>query len=191
MKKILFLSLAFAAFTMSVSAQQSRTATTAGATHARRGHDGRKDMMKGLNLTDAQKAQMKALHADKSLSKEARKQKMDGILTSDQKATLEKNRTAKKEAHAKKEKEMQASLGLSADQSAKLKQQNEATRAQMKALKDDKSLSADARKEKMKAIRNSAHEQRKSILTAEQQKKMYDMRKEGKKQHQKKNKQAK
>jgi protein CpxP len=188
MKKIIALSLAFAAFTMSVSAQETRKTTDPKTKieHKHGGHHG-KEMMKGVNLSDAQKSQMKALKEDKTLSKEARKEKMGSILTADQKSTVAKNKTAmqaqRKEMHEKRSKEMKEKLGLTDDQSAKLKSLNEGTHSQMKALKDDQSLTQDQKKEKMKAIKDAAKEQRKSVLTADQQKKMDDMRKDGKMKH--------
>ncbi|MDB5202628.1 MAG: hypothetical protein JWQ27_2037 [Ferruginibacter sp.] len=217
MKKILALSLAFSAvvFTASAQEQRAKQADQQGQ-HQRRGGD---QMMKDLNLTEAQKTQMKAnreeakqkmdaLKNDKSLSDadlktrraalmQEQKQKMESILTADQKAKMAASRAqweGKKgdmkgdkgkmkgdrgQMHAKRAEEMKAKLGLSDDQSAKLKAQHEATKAQMQAIKNDNSLSKEARKEKMKAIKENAKTQRNNILTADQQKKMDEFKKEG------------
>jgi Spy/CpxP family protein refolding chaperone len=189
MKKIIALSFAFAAFTFAASAQETRKTADKKVKHERR-HDGnKKEMFKDLNLSDAQKTQLKSIKEDKSLTKEQRKEKMNGVFTADQKSAMAKNRTEmqakRKEMHEKKAKEMQEKLGLSNDQAAKLKSQREATHQQLKALKADQSLTKEQKKEKMKAIKAAAQEQRKTVLTADQLKKMDDMKKEGKGRHKK------
>lgn len=196
MKKILAFSIAVAAFTFSVSAQEKRDISPDKNARHEKMHKGRhKEMFKDLKLTEAQKLQMKSVKEDKTLSREARKAKMDNIFTSEQKAKLATNRKAshtdRKAMHKQKAKEMQSKLGLSDEQSAKLKVQNEANHAKMKALKGNSALSKEDKKAQIKAIKASAKEQRKSILTSEQLKKMDAMKKEGKGKHQKMNKQAK
>jgi Spy/CpxP family protein refolding chaperone len=184
MKKLLALSLVFAAFSLSVSAQETSKPAQSKVAHEHKHGKHGKEMMKGVNLSDAQKSQIRSIREDKTLSKEARKEKMSGVFTADQKSAIAKNKTAmktqRKEMHEKRSKEMKEKLGLSEDQSAKLKTQHEATRNQMKALKADQSLSNDQKKEKMKTIKENAKAQRNTVLTADQQKKMDDMRKEGK-----------
>lgn len=193
MKKILALSLAFAAFTLSVSAQQtSQSSADTKVKHERKHGDHKNGMMKDLNLSDAQKTQMKTIREDKTLSKDARKEKMNGVFTADQKTKMAQGKVAiqakRKEMGEKRAQEMKTKLGLSNDQSAKLKSQNDATHAQMKAIKEDNSLTKEAKKEKMKSVKASAKEQRKSVMTADQLKKMDEMKKEHKGKHKKMNK---
>ena len=206
MKKILISALALA-ITFSVSAQERRELKKEkGEMHQRHGKSHDKAMMKDLNLTDAQKAQMKAnmeeyrsqmkaLEANDVVSvkemkekkralHEQQKAKMEAILTADQKAQLAQSRAKMESQRAGMEsnrmEKMKAELGLSNDQAAKLKSQNEATRAKIKALKDDQTLSQDAKKAQMKTIKEAAKAERKNLLTAEQLKKMEEMKKEGK-----------
>ncbi|MCP9751137.1 hypothetical protein [Ferruginibacter sp. HRS2-29] len=184
MKKIIALSFAFAAFTFAASAQEIRKTTDPKVKQEHKHHGGHKEMMKGINLSDAQKSQLKSIKEDKSLTKEQRKEKMNGVFTADQRSAMAKNKTEmqakRKEMHEKKAKEMQEKLGLSNDQAAKLKSQREATHQQMKALKADQSLTKEQKKEKIKTIKAAANEQRKTVLTADQLKKMDEMKKEGK-----------
>jgi len=186
MKRIVTLTFALVALVMSVSAQQTRT--TAKKPEAQE-HHGKKEMMKGVNITKEQKGQLKAIKQDQTLSKEDKKAKMSSIFTADQKAKIAQNRSemqAKGEdGHAQKAKEMKEKLGLSDDQAAKLKDQSAANHAQAKAIRDDQTLSADAKKEKIKALRSSAQAQRAAVLSPDQQKKMDDFKKENKGKHKK------
>lgn len=206
MKKLL-VSIAIAAFIFSASAQEKREMKRdKGAMHQRHNKGHKKEMMKDLNLTDAQKAQMKAnmqesrnqmkelKQNDKITVKEMKekrkalhdqqKAKMQALLTAEQKSKLEAskaNMQAKRsEMDAKRMEEMKTKLSLSNEQAAKLKAHNESVHARLKTLKDDQSLSAEAKKQQMKAIKDAAKVERKNILTAEQLKKMEEWRKEGK-----------
>ena len=207
MKKILVSIFALAAITFSATAQEKReTKHDKGAMHQRNGKGNQKEMMKDLNLSDAQKAQMKAnqedfrnqmkaLDANETISvkdmkekkkalHEQQKAKMESILTAEQKSKLAESRSkmqAERSAMgAKRMEKMKTALGLSNEQASKLKASNEVVHAKMKAIKDNESLSQEARKEQMKAIKESAKAERKNILTAEQMKKMEEMRKDGK-----------
>lgn len=184
MKKIIALSFAFAAFTMAASAQETRKTDNSKVKHERKHQGHHKEMMKGVNLSDAQKAQVKSIREDKSLTKEQRKEKMSGVFTADQRSAMAKNKTEmkakRKEMHEKRANEMKEKLGLSNDQAAKLKTQRDATHQQMKALKADQSLTKEQKKEKIKAIKADADKQRRTVLTADQLKKMDEMKKEGK-----------
>ncbi|RYF90149.1 MAG: hypothetical protein EOO03_04325, partial [Chitinophagaceae bacterium] len=109
MKKILTLTLALAVAGFSVSAQQSREMKS-----HRKGagmhHGQQKDMLKDLNLTDAQKAQMKA-------NREANKAKMDALAKQDD-ITVKEMR-ARKMALMQEQKAQMEQL-LTADQKAKI-----------------------------------------------------------------------
>ncbi len=208
--------IAVSAFAFSASAQDQRE--TKGKKDFDRGAH-QKGMMKDLNLTDAQKAQMKAnreemkvkldaIKANTSLTDDQRKQqkealmleqkaKMESILTTEQKAKMAtsslgqqgKDRKDGKRGHEGRGKgfeKMKTELGLSNDQATKLKALNEQSHTQMKAIRENTSLSEDVKKEQMKAVKENAKTQRQSILTAEQIKKMEELKKNHKKTDRKK-----
>lgn len=204
--------IAVSAFAFSASAQDQRD-TKGKKDFDRSGQQ--HGMMKDLNLTDAQKAQMKtnreemkskmdALKANTALTDDQRKQqrellmqdqraKMESILTAEQKAKLanksqefgkgRKEGKGGKEGHAARMEEMKANLGLNDDQAAKLKTLNEQSHSQMKTIRENNSLSESAKKEQMKSLKQSTKTQRQSILTAEQIKKMDEMKRNHKKGH--------
>ena len=120
MKKLLVLSLAACMFDFAASAQTERPAATQGASpeqrHHHKGKHDHHEMMKQLNLSKEQKAQMKAQHKEMKAQKEALKaqglsaeemkqkqkalhqeqrSKMEGILTADQKAKMTEIRKQK------------------------------------------------------------------------------------------------
>jgi len=206
MKKILSI-LAITAISFSVTAQEKketpRQNNPSHQQHMRHGGKHHGQMMKNLDLTDAQKVQMKAnreeyknkmqlLKQDQNITmkefnekKEAlhkeQKAKMLALLTPEQKnkmaemkATQEKQREASYNKHFE---EMKIKLALTEDQAAKLKSQHETTIANMKALRENEKLSMEEKKQQMKAIKESSKEQRKNILTADQLKKLEEMHK--------------
>jgi hypothetical protein len=208
MKKIAVLSLAFAALSLSVSAQQKREMKGEKQgmhrMHGQRHH--KMGMMKNMNFSDAQKAQLKAnrdeykqkmqeLNKDENITvKEQRdrktalrneqKARFQALLTPDQKTKMAdakiQMQAKRKEMSAKRMDMMKSKLALSDDQVSKLKAQQEATHSQMQALKNDQSLSREDKMVKMKSIMQSSKDQRKSIFTADQLKKMDEMKKDRK-----------
>ncbi len=160
------------------------------------------DAMKQLNLTEDQKAKFKTQNEEmrKKLDelkkndgitvKESRekmeairkehKEKTQSILTTEQKAQLEKQRTEGKAKHAEMSKDraakMKTHLGLTDDQSAKMEKNRTEMAAKMKSLREDKTINDEQRKEKVKELMKQQKESLKSILTEEQLNKM----KEGK-----------
>lgn len=222
MKKILTLSLAFSALVFSATAQEQREIRKdkSARTEGRAGMKGdKKDMMNDLNLTEAQKTQMKASREEFKLKmaalkaqdlpegqmKERRKAlhaeqkaKMESILTTEQKAKMAEKRKSyegkgkfegKKGMKGKGMKgkgmkgqhgDMKAQLGLTDDQVTKLKAQKTAMKAKRDAIKNDQTLTQEAKKDKMKALKAEAKTQRKSILTAEQIQKMEALKKDHK-----------
>jgi Spy/CpxP family protein refolding chaperone len=204
MKKIILSALVLS-FTIAATAQEiPERKTERPAIHDRMKHKGKgnHDMIKELNLTDAQKQQMKAQREEfrgqlsalkkndnitvkewkskmEGLRKE-QKAKMDGILTSEQKATMEKMKTEGKAKHESRMKErgeqMKKELGLSADQSAKMEKNRAEMGKQLKTIREDKTLTDEQKKEKSKELMKQQKEKTKSILTEEQQKKMKEMR---------------
>jgi periplasmic protein CpxP/Spy len=85
---------------------------------------------------------------------------------------------AKHESRMKERGEqMKKELGLSADQSAKMEKNRLEMTQQMKAIREDKALNDEQKREKSKELMKQQKEKTKSILTEEQQKKMKEMRK--------------
>jgi periplasmic protein CpxP/Spy len=74
-------------------------------------------------------------------------------------------------------------LNLTDDQKAKLKPILEDEMQQMKAVREDSSLSQEQRRAKMKSIHESLHEQINAVLTPEQQAKFKQMRQEQMEKH--------
>lgn len=167
-------------------------------------HPGGMDF-KQLNLSEAQKEQMKTQHEgfrkqmeelkknDNITVKEWRtrmenlrkeqKSKMESILTSDQKSQLEKMKTEKKAMHevdakARMEK-MKIHLGLTQEQTAKMEKNRKEMGDKMKAIRENKSLSDDKKRDEMKELMKKQKESMKSILTEEQLKKMKEGRQHG------------
>jgi Spy/CpxP family protein refolding chaperone len=161
--------------------------------------------MKQLNLTDAQKAQFKTQKENfrkqmeelkkndnitvkewKSRMETLRKDqktKMQGILTTEQKAQIEKMKTEHKamgeiDAKARMEK-MKLKLGLTDEQAAKMNKNRTEMAAKMKALREDDKMDAEKKREQMKELMKKQKEQMKSILTEEQMKKLKEGHKNG------------
>lgn len=169
------------------------------------GHHMQGKNMKHLNLTVAQKEQMKAQketfrkkmeelqktdnitvkewrNRKEALHKE-QKTKMEAILTAEQKAQIQKMKSDHKammeiDAKARMEK-MKHHLGLTDEQAAKMKKSHTEMAEKMKALREDDKMDAEKKKGKMKELREKQKEQMKSILTEEQMKKLQEGRKHG------------
>jgi len=71
---------------------------------------------------------------------------------------------------------MHVKLGLSNEQVSMLKKQQETTHAQIKAVKENKTLSSDEKKHQVRLLKENFKETRKNILTPEQLKKLDDMK---------------
>lgn len=202
MKKILFLAFIFASISFSVSAQQQRQ-------NAPKTFDNRNGMkhekagqLKDLNLTDAQKAELKksnealkakmqALRSQDITPEERQKQmeaikserqaNLDKILTPEQKATLEKKKAEKKEEKMEERREkaekMKSELDLTDEQSAKMKANAAANKEKIQAIRNNSTLTEDQKKAQIKEILKSTKQENKEILTPEQQKKMKEMHK--------------
>lgn len=210
MKKLIALSLAFSALVFTATAQEQRLKKDK--TDKTERHEGMKGGMgmKDLNLTEAQKTQMKASRVEYKAQMDqlkaqnlpeaqfnerrkalhaAQKAKVESILTAEQKAKMAEQRKnhegkgkfeGKNKDGGKNYDKMKEKLSLTDDQAAKLKAQRQAMKAQKDAIKNDQSLSKEAKKEKMMALKTDAKQQRNSILTAEQIKKMEEFKKDRK-----------
>jgi Spy/CpxP family protein refolding chaperone len=200
MKKILLSLLAVVTITVAANAQKEHHKKCEGGKHGMM-HKGM--AMKELNLTDAQKQQMKANHEamkakkaeleknegitvkeyrdrKEALNKE-QKAKMLGLLTPEQKAKMEqlkKDKQAKYEMKAAQRLDkMKSKLGLTDDQVAKIKADKAANHAKFKAIKDNESLSRSERKEQLMALKEQNKDGIKKYLTPEQAKKMEEFKK--------------
>ena len=198
MKKIVLATLVGAFAFVSTSAQEIPERKHDGyKPHAKTRMHGKKQM-EGINLSEEQKAQFKSLNAEhrkqmeelkkeenitvkesrermEKLRKEHR-EKTQAVLTTEQKEQIKKNGEARKverEEMAVKQKErMKTRLGLSDEQSAKLEKQRKETGEQMKAIRENKSLTEEQKKEQMKSLHKKNQESMKTILTPEQIEKM-------------------
>lgn len=141
---------------------------------------------KALNLTEDQKAKIrpimedakariKALREDKSITPEIRKAKvqeimtgvreqMKSILTPEQQQKLAQTRMHRGERFGM----MGEKLGLTADQRAAIKPIVQKARAEAKAVRQDTTLTSDARTARVQEIRRSTIEQIRHLLTPEQ-----------------------
>jgi len=146
---------------------------------------------KALNLTADQKVKLKAIradvkaktqtvNADGSLPPEAKKAKLKeiraagiaqikAILTPEQQQKLKNLRRAHKGGRLKG---LIEKLGLNADQKAKIKSILASGKTEIKAVRNDTTLSADAKRTNIKAIRAAEKEKILAELTPEQRAKL-------------------
>jgi Spy/CpxP family protein refolding chaperone len=200
MKKFIASALVLAVASLSVHAQDQPD-------RKHQKHKGRhhKEAFHQLNLTEDQKAKFKTLHQDfrkdmQELKKndnitvkewnsrkenlhKAHRTQMQGVLTTEQKAQLEKvkkdRHASRKAGHEARSEKMKTRLGLSSEQVEKMKQSRSDMAAQMKALHENKSLNEDQKKEQVKELRKKQKESFRSILTEEQLKKLHEKQKRG------------
>ena len=115
------------------------------------------------------KAQMQALN-------KKRRSDVDNVFTKEQKDQLHQMRTERKRkfdtADKGRTEKMKSALGLSDDQSAKLKALRAETQKKIKEIRASNVLSDAQKKEQVVAAFKKQHEDMKSILTPEQIKKM-------------------
>jgi Spy/CpxP family protein refolding chaperone len=202
MKKILIGMFAFSAMIFSAGAQETRKQVD----KPGRGHGEGKMITKDLNLTEAQKEQMKVARETyraqlaeleknenitvkeyktrKAAIHKEQKEKMDNLLTAEQKNRLA---TRKHQHHGKGKHDMhkganlevmKSRLNLSDDQVSRLKASQEKRKEAFKAIKDNQQLSEVEKKAQMKALKEESKAAYKSILTPEQFQKMEEMKKD-------------
>jgi Spy/CpxP family protein refolding chaperone len=196
MKKIILSVLVAAAVVTTSMAQDIPERKRPGHEMKRKHHRG--DEFKKLNLSEDQKAQFKALNEEnrkqmaelkkndnitvkewnskKEALRKDHREKMQTLLTTEQKAQLEKSKMDRKEKMGERSTarmdKMKTSLGLSDDQSAKLKSNRTAMQEKMKSIRENKSLDDQAKKEQVKELMKKQKEDMRSILTEEQLKKL-------------------
>ncbi|MEP7144546.1 MAG: hypothetical protein ABI707_16790 [Ferruginibacter sp.] len=198
MKKLVIGMLAAASFIFSANAQET------GKMEHHKHHHGNAMMMKGLNLSAAQKEQMKAnwqstkkqmaelnkneditvreYKARKATILKSQKEQMKKLLTTEQKNQLAQNKSERKAKHelavSKRLDKMKARLNLSDEQVTKMKVNREANMAKAKAIKENSQLSQTEKKEQLMAVREAQKNNFKEILTPEQISKMEEMKKD-------------
>lgn len=197
MKRIVIGMLALASFIFSASAQQTRKMKHQKSNHAKG------MMVKALNLSAAQKEQMKAnrlstkkqlvdlnkneditvrdYKARKKAIKVSQKEQMNKLLTTEQKDKIAQNninRKAKQDLKAsKKLGKMKASLNLSDDQVSKIKANREAGHAKGKAIKENSQLSQSQKKEQLMTLKQTQKDNIAQLLTSEQTRKIAEKKK--------------
>ena len=200
MKKIMLSVFVAAIVVTTAQAQDIKDRETGKHQMMRKHHRG--DEFNTLNLTEDQKAKFKTLNEEnrKQMSelkkndnitvkewrskmdaqRKEHRAKVQNILTDEQKAQLEKSRQERAAMSLERSKtrmeKMKTDLGLSDEQYAKLKSNREAMVEKKKALREDKSLNDESKKEQAKELRNKQKEDMKSILTEEQLKKFEEQK---------------
>ena len=191
MKKIVIALLAAGCFIFSVNAQvegKHENTPRAGKENNCKPHRNHMRMQK-MNITDAQKQEFKTIHSDYKARMEAlekngsmtvkdykvqkeillkeRKQKIQAVLTPQQKAQMESAMQKPMQKNNKVHLKLKE-LGLTKEQRAQLKTQKEATKTKMQSIKNDQSLTSEQKKEQIKVLRNTNMNDLKSVLTPEQ-----------------------
>jgi len=175
----------------------------------KRHHHG--EAFKNLNLTPEQKSQFKSLNEEhrqqmaelrkndnitvkewnskKEMLRKNYREKIQTLLTPEQKTQLEKEkleRKAKMEERSKARMDkMKTDLGLSDEQLVKLKSERAVMQEKMKAIREDKSLDDQAKKEQAKDLLQKQKESMRSILTEDQLKKLDEQRQKKRASHKK------
>lgn len=199
MKKIIVTFIGLAGLFASAQAQETRKQTER---PEERQH--KEYMARELNLTDAQKEELKSnrelmrsqladlekndqltvkeYRLKKAAIQKDQKEKMDKLLTEEQKKSLATKKIGK---HGKDGKhrslnaeQMRSSLGLSDEQVARLKINEEKNKAAFQSIREDKGLTPDQKKEKMKEVKIQSKAFYKETLTPEQLEKMKSLKKE-------------
>lgn len=202
MKKV-FIGMALAAFVATGAFAQDQSN---GFADRPKSHQ-RTNQMQQLNLSDDQKNELKTINEDfkqqmtdlkknedkitvtewKSKMATIRKdhhEKIQNVLTPEQKANLKTMMSEHKggmrfmrKHGAHRFERMKKDLNLTDDQVTALKKNHEDMEQKFKALRDDKSLTADQKKVEIKKFREQQHESLKSILTADQLQKLEQQKK--------------
>lgn len=127
-----------------------------------------------ISMGDYRK-KMAALQSD-------RKNKMQALLTADQKATIAADKQKMQEQAqvrgAARLEKMKINLGLKDEQVASIKKQQDAFRNKAKAIHDNEALTQEQKKAQMQALAKEHKEGLNSILTKEQQEKMASRKKD-------------
>ena len=201
MKKLLSI-IAVIAITISASAQEKRHKMhekggfNEGKHRPGKAHN--RQMMKALNFSEAQKSKLKANRESfrvkmQQLEKEenitvkeykARKEAlhkenraaMQSVLTPEQQQQMADMKLKREQQNKEREQvrleKMKTNLSLTNEQAAQIKSQQEAFHNKQKAIRENESLSIEQKKVQMKALQESARQERMKVLNAEQLEKM-------------------
>ena len=198
MKKVIVLAIGLTGLVFSSQAQETRKQPEH-STHHRQTH-----LYKELNLTEEQKTQLKAnressraklaeLEKNENLTvkeykvrkaeiHKSQNEKMDQVLTAEQKLTLSNAKMNHQgrfgEHHRFDMDKMKSSLNLSEEQVSKLKQYQEKRKSEIQSIRADKQLTPEDRKERMKEIKSQSKSFYKETLTPEQFEKLQSMKKQ-------------
>ncbi|MEO7802767.1 MAG: hypothetical protein ABIR81_12240 [Ginsengibacter sp.] len=199
MKKILTALLLLSVATFTTTAQVKRDHSKKSIARSNGEHKEMKhDLAKKLNLTSIQQTEMKAINEDfktkmrslkgtsaadagfnarkKALVNE-RQQKIGALLTREQKtqmAEMKKEHRLKKGEDRKDDKAqaIKTNLGLTNDQVAKMKEQQNIFKSKAEAIKNNTSLTQQQKADQLKTLRSYKRDSFKSVLTPEQLKKL-------------------
>lgn len=200
MKRIFIAATAILLGIASVQAQEVKKEKTDKKEFAKGHHKGQfgGDRFAKLNLTDAQKKQAKDLNenyrkqfadlrkntsmpvgdyrAKTAVLRKEQHEKMQSLLTPEQKTQMaaqkQKGAERMKEGRAKNFDRMKTQLGLTDEQTKKIKDNQAGLQSKLKDIRANTSLTPDQKKEQARAIFKQQQEQLKSVLTPEQLQKM-------------------
>jgi Spy/CpxP family protein refolding chaperone len=138
-------------------------------------------------IMEKQRQEIQAIRKDTSLTADQKKQKfqalhqdfqnqMNGVLTPEQQQQWQQMKAQGKQRHEKMGERMAQKLNLSAQQQEQIKPLMQKQREQARAIWQDSSLTQDQKKQKMQALHQETQAQMNTILTAEQQQQMQQMR---------------
>ncbi len=162
--------------------------------------------MRELNLTDDQKAQMKAANEDfkaqmkavqsdenqtvaqqrnkRAALAQAHKVKMESLLTPAQKNKMAELKATAKQQHneisSKHFETMQKELNLTSEQASQLKNINDAMKSKLESIKNNPNLDEAAKRQQLTALKAERKATMDKVLTAEQKEKWQGMRKQHK-----------
>ena len=203
MKKLLTFLFFLGTYTWTASAQPGQCSMHQKGFGKNKSHQNQKaEMANRLNLTQEQQEKIRAIHEDgrrqmqalrenkqqslqqydeaRARIKKDNKSKIQAILTKEQQASMAKMRSEKEEnrkAHQLKKLDgLKAKLSLTDNQYEQLKGLQDKNHTAIKKIHDNDNIGPDAKRSAIQKIRESAIEERKKILTAEQWKKMEDMK---------------
>ena len=162
----------------------------------------RGETFKNLNLTQDQKVQFQSLNEEhrkqmaelrkndnitvkewnskKDALQKDHREKIQTLLTPEQRTQLEKEKLERKAKMEERSKvrmdKLKTDLGLSDGQLVKLKSERAAAQGKIKVIREDKSLDDQAKKEQVRELMQKQKESMRSILTEEQLKKLDEQR---------------